>query len=86
MSKSRKVKRTAWDHPGKPKEMVKYARDEVEYRMCAKKSGAYGNEKEALSIAANFTSRPTPTGTWRAYECPYCHKWHLTTDSQKDSK
>lgn len=83
MGKTRtyKGKHKSWDHP----EMGynKYVPDS-QFRSCAKKTGAYGHEKEALAIAAGFTR--TDGIEWRAYECKHCGKWHLTSGTNRKQK
>lgn len=46
------------------------------HRSCGTKI-AYQSEDEAMSSAARYSRRTV--GLLRAYECPYCGKWHLTS-------
>ena len=43
--------------------------------MCGRKA-AYWNEHQARSVAGVRMAAGAPE--LRAYECPYCGKWHLT--------
>lgn len=46
-------------------------------RMCLAKT-TYRTKAEAVAAAAHEVYR-SPTGYMRAYSCPVCGRWHLTT-------
>lgn len=52
----------------------KYKDGYFKYRMCSRKK-AYPNRAEAEFYGINFD--------YRAYKCPMCHKWHLTSQFQR---
>ena len=82
MGKSvRNKQHTAWSHPGKT---MFDTEDQQKVNACLKKTGIYKHEKEALAIAAKLGHpRGNPDAFWRAYRCPHCKKWHLTTKGVK---
>lgn len=49
------------------------------HSQCGRKM-AYESKDEAISVAAHYARRKYNIGvTLRAYECPYCGQWHLTS-------
>ena len=46
------------------------------YKMCINKK-RYASEKQAMNVAAKV--KADRNIELRAYPCPYCGKWHLTS-------
>lgn len=77
----RRSKHTAWDNPETGYD--KFIKDPQEWNACSRKKGVYSHEKQAMAHAANIPCRENKEQIWRAYECPWCKKWHLTNKAKK---
>jgi len=49
---------------------------------CSKKK-SFDSKISAL-VGASLALRKTDNETFRAYKCPQCHKWHLTTQIRNE--
>jgi len=54
-----------------------YYSDSPADRMCRCKT-AYPTQSAALEVAVR-TLHLSKSGYFRAYECPRCHQWHITS-------
>lgn len=80
--RQKQLRKQPWFNPEKD-DFKKFIGNEKEYNACAKKTGSFNYESEALAHAKHFVKRErgTPDLVWHAYECDYCGKWHLSTNT-----
>lgn len=71
-------KRTDWERVERDAKVTgTYGR--AGHSQCGRKR-AYQSKEEALSVAARNARYKCNEGAMlRAYECPYCGRWHLTS-------
>lgn len=73
---SRRTKMDRWDNPDKGHNKLVSSE---EFSTCVKKTGVYRHESEALKAIEKLEVNPNYPAHWRAYKCPFCKKWHLTS-------